>query len=189
MKDPIVTSLDARLAARVAAERAARGWPVADLAARSGVSRAMIAKIEKSTVKPTAALVGRLAAAFGLPLSHLFARMEEAPSRLARAGAQEVWTDPETRYRRRALSPPGDRDLQLTLVDLPPRARVRYPADAYTFIRQQIWVQRGTLTFREGGTTHTLAAGDCLQLGPPSPCTFENRTTRPCRYLVAVARR
>lgn len=189
MKDPIVASLDGRLAARIAVEREARGWTTAALAARSGVSRAMIAKVENGAARPTAALVGRLSAAFGLPLSQLFARIEETPSRLARARAQTTWTDPATTYVRRAISPPGDQALQLTLVDLPAGARVRYPADAYTFIHQQIWVQRGTLTFREGATTHRLAAGDCLQLGPPMPCVFENRSARPCRYVVAVARR
>lgn len=186
---PIVPSLDARLAARLQTEREARHWTVAELAARSGVSRAMIAKIERGAAKPTAALIGRLSAAFGVPLSLLFSRVEDAPARLVRARDQAVWTDPQTHYTRRALSPSGDAHLQLTQVDLPPRARVRYPADAYTFIRQQVWVQRGTLTLTEGRDVHVLGPGDCLQFGPPSPCTFENRTTRPCRYVVAVARR
>lgn len=189
MAKPIVSDLDARLAARIAAERDSRGWTVADLAARSGVSRAMIAKIERRGAQPTAALLGRVAAAFGLPLSLLFARVEAAPSRLARAAAQPVWTDPATRYVRRAVSPQGDPHLQLTVVDLPPGARVSYPADAYAFIHQQIWVQRGRLTFVEGRTEHDLRAGDCLQLGPPARCTFANPASRPCRYVVAVARR
>lgn len=187
--NPIVTALDDRLATRIAAERASRGWTVAELAARSGVSRAMIAKVEGGRAQPTAALVGRLSAAFGLPLSLLFARMEEPSSRVARCDDQPAWTDPASGYTRRALSPPGDADLQLTEVLLPPGATVRYPAEAYTFIRQQVWMLRGTLTLREGRERHTLRAGDCLQFGPPSPCAFENRTTTPCRYLVAVGRR
>lgn len=185
----IVAPLDARLAARVREEREHRGWTVLALAARSGVSRAMVAKVERGAVRPTAALLGRLAAAFGLPLSLLLARSEAEPPRLARRRDQQTWTDPATRYRRRAVSPAGDRALQLTLVDLPAGARVRYPADAYAFIHQQVWVVRGVLTFVEGRETHTLRAGDCLQLGPPAPCAFENRTTAACRYLVAVARR
>jgi transcriptional regulator with XRE-family HTH domain len=186
---PIVPSLDARLAQRVGFERAARGWSVAELATRSGVSRAMIAKIERRAAQPTAALIGRLSAAFGLPLSLFFARVEEAPSRVARAGAQPVWTDPASRYVRRAVSPPGDTQLQLTVVDLPAGARVSFPAEAYAFIHQQIWVQRGRLTFVEGKVRHALGAGDCLQLGPPSRCTFANDSARNCRYVVAVARR
>lgn len=185
----IVSSLDARLAERLRDERTGRGWSTAELSTRSGVSRAMIARVEAGAVQPTAALLGRLAAAFGVPLSLLFARAEAPPSRLMRHADQPVWRDPETRYVRRALSPPGDAALQLTQVDLPAGATVRYPSEAYAFIHQQIWVLSGTLTFVEGRETHVLEAGDCLELGPPAPCTFSNRTRRACQYVVAVARR
>ena len=181
--------LDERLAARVALERGARGWGMAELATRSGVSRAMISKIERCETKPTASLLGKLSAAFGLPLSLLLARVEGEPSRLARAKSQLRWIDPETGYRRRALSPPSDGLLQLTEVELPPRARVMFPAAAYSFIHQQIWVLDGRLTLREGVDTHELATGDCLTLGPPAECTFENVTRRMCRYIVVVVRR
>ena len=185
----IVSTLESRLAERIRDERIGRGWSTSELSARSGVSRAMVARVEGGAVQPTAALLGRLAGAFGVPLSLLFARAEGAPSRLVRHADQSVWRDPETRYVRRALSPPSDAALQLTLVDLPPGATVRYPSEAYAFIHQQIWVQTGTLTFVEGPDTHVLEAGDCLQLGPPAPCTFANRTRRSGRYLGAVARR
>ena len=88
----------------------------------------------------------------------------------------------------RAASSPSDAVLQLTEVSLPPRARVSFPAGAYTFIHQQIWVLEATLTFHEGGDVHVLEAGDCLTLGSPADCTFENAGRRTCRYVVAVAR-
>jgi transcriptional regulator with XRE-family HTH domain len=184
----VTDSLDDRLAERVATERETRGWSVADLALRSGVSRAMIVKIERGDAKPTASLLGKLSVAFGLPLSLLFARVEATPSRVVRAAERTWWTDPETRYRRRAISPPHDQFLQLVEVEFPAGARVAYPADAYTFIHQQVWVLDGQLSFREGSEVHELAAGDCLVLGPPADCVFENRTRRTCRYVVAVAR-
>ena len=184
----IVNDPTQSLAARIAVERQTRGWSLAELAERSGVSKAMISKIERGDVKPTASLLGKLSAAFGLPLSLLLARIEGTPSRVARAASQAWWTDPETRYRRRAISPPSDGRLQLTEIALPPGARVTFPAATYTFIHQQIWVVDGRLTFREGADTHELGAGDCLTLGPPSECTFENATRRTCRYVVAVAR-
>ncbi len=182
-------SLDQRLAARLQAEREQRGWSVAELAAKSGVSRAMISKIERGEANPTASLLVKLAAAFGLPLSLLLARAEGEASRLARAGDQQRWQDPESGYRRRAVSPPSDGLLQLTEVELPPGARVSFPAAAYTFIHQQIWILDGTLTFYEGATVQRLAAGDCLSIGPPVDHTFENATKRVCRYLVVVVRR
>ena len=36
---------------------------------------------------------------------------------------------------------------------------------------------------------HRLAAGDCLVLGAPADCAFENASERPCSYLVVLSRR
>jgi transcriptional regulator with XRE-family HTH domain len=171
------------------AARAARSWTIADLAELSGVSKAMISKIERAEASPTAMLLGRLSGAFGLTLSRLLAGAEAAGQRLARFADQPVWCDPETGYVRRAVSPPSGGPLELVSVEIPPGARIAYPASAFTFIHQQIWVIGGTLMFREGDIEHHLAAGDCLQLGQPVECAFANPGPGPCTYLVAIVRR
>jgi transcriptional regulator with XRE-family HTH domain len=178
------------LAAAVAAARADQGLSASALAERSGVSRAMIAKIERAEVQPTAALLGRLSGALGLTLSELIARAEGADRRLARRAEQPVWTDPESGYTRRAVSPASGGPLELVEVELPAGARVAYPADTYAFIHQQLWVLAGELRFLEGEVEHALAAGDCLQLGSvPVACAFRNAGATACRYLVALTRR
>lgn len=181
--------LSASLAAAVQAARLALDLTVSALAERSGVSRAMIGKIERGEAQPTAALLGRLSGALGLTLSELVARAEGGDRRLARAADQPTWTDPVSGYRRRAVSPTTGGPLELVEVELPAGAEVSYPADSYAFVHQQIWVLAGRLAFREGGTDHDLGPGDCLQLGPPVPCTFANHTEEPCRYAVAITRR
>jgi transcriptional regulator with XRE-family HTH domain len=180
---------DEALAAAVLAAREAQGLSTSALAERSGVSRAMIAKIERAEAQPTAALLGRLSGALGLTLSELIARAEHAGSRLARAQEQPVWTDPESGYSRRAVSPAAGGPLELVEVTLPPGAEVPYAADTYAFIHQQLWVLDGILRFLEGAMEHLLAKGDCLQLGPPDDCVFINPGRADCRYLVALTRR
>jgi transcriptional regulator with XRE-family HTH domain len=186
-------ALDIRLAARVRTERDARGWSLTELAERSGVSRAMIHKIERGDSSPTAALLGRLSGAFGLTLSELLARAEGTAQtvRLLRAADQPQWRDPATGYLRRQVAPfPGSTlPLELVHVELPAGATVAYPAAAYTFIQQLVWVLKGQLTFMEGAVTHELGAGDCLELGTPVDRAFRNATCAPCEYLVAVLRR
>ena len=179
------------LASTLRAARQARDLSAGALADRAGVSRAMIGKIERGTVQPTAALLGKLAGALGMTLSELVARAEEdTPSgRLARLADQPVWTDPDTGYRRRAVSPAPGGPIELVEVELPGGKRVSFPPDTYTFVHHQIWLLAGRLDFHEGDTVHELAAGDCLQLGPPAPCSYVNPTGQPCRYLVALARR
>jgi transcriptional regulator with XRE-family HTH domain len=180
--------LTAELAATLQAARADRELSVNALADLSGVSRAMIAKIERGEVQPTAALLGRLSAALGLTLSELFARTEGQTPRLARATDQTVWVDPKTGYRRRSVSPAGGA-IQLVEVELPAGAEVAYPAESYALANHQIWVLQGRLRFQEGDVEHDLHAGDCLELGAPAPGTYRNATDRPCRYLVVLSRR
>lgn len=185
----MIDDLGARLAQRLRNERETRGWSLNELAERSGVSRAMISRIERGEASPTAVLLGRLSGAFGLTLSNLLARIETAGERLRRAADQPVWRDPETGFVRRAISPAGNGDLELVAGELPPGASIAYPASSYAFIRQQIWLQSGLLDFDEGGLVTRLEPGDCLELGPPTDCRFVNPGTEPARYLVVVARR
>lgn len=147
----------------------------------------MISKIERGEASPTAALLGRLSGAFGLTLSTLLARAEKQSGRLVRAAEQPQWCDPATRYLRRQVSP-AEFPIELTRVELPVKASVSFPASAYVFIRQLIWVLNGRLTFMEGNATHKLGPGDCLELGLPSDCTFRNNGQSACVYLVAILR-
>jgi hypothetical protein len=103
---------------------------------------------------------------------------------------QSRWTDPETGYIRRQIAPaPGsDIPLDVVQVELPAAASVTFPARNYASVRQLICMSDGCLTFLEGEVAHTLSAGDCLELGPPTDCTFRNDQSDPCRYVVIVLR-
>ena len=57
------------LGAKVAAERAERGWSLAQLAQRAGISAAAVHKIEKSGMTPTIASLMKIAAALGRSVS------------------------------------------------------------------------------------------------------------------------
>ncbi len=181
----LADEFDRSLGLRVRAEREGRGWSLTELSERAGVSRAMIHKVERGESSPTAALLGRLCGAFGFSISTLIARAEAGSERLSRRADQPVWVDPETGYRRRHISP-ATAPAELIEVELPPGARVAYPAAAYAFQRQMLHVTDGALTFVEGETTHRLEAGDCLTLGPPADCAFLNEGPEPCRYLVVL---
>jgi transcriptional regulator with XRE-family HTH domain len=189
MMTVVPDTLSTSLAAALQAARQARGLSVSALAERSGVSRAMIAKVERGEAQPTAVLLARLAAALGMTLSELVARAEDTGGRLLRAADQPTWTDPASGYRRRAVSPASGRPLELVEVELPAGARVGFAADAYALVHQQIWMLDGHLRLHEGDTVHELDTGDCLQLGPPAPREYVNPTYQPCRYLVALTRR
>jgi transcriptional regulator with XRE-family HTH domain len=178
----------ARIARRLRLERDMRGWSLADLAERSGVSKATISKIEREEVSPTAVILVRLAGAFDLTLAGLLLRAEGEGKRLARAAEQPVWRDPETGYLRKQVFNRPDHPLEVAQIELPAGQRVVLPASSYAHIRQAVWVQSGDLVIVEGGDRHLLSAGDCLGFGPPAEVTFANETAAPCVYLVVLAR-
>jgi len=177
------------LAARLRQQREARGWSIGQLAEKAGVSKGMISKVERGEASPTAALLGRLSGALSVTMSALLAGYESISRDVRKASAQALWTDPETGYQRRQVLIAQGMPLEIVEVELPANTAVDMPASAYAFIRQAFLVLSGRLTFTEGRIRHELDAGDCLELGDPAACRFENLSEQPCRYLVIVLRR
>ncbi|TPK70828.1 helix-turn-helix transcriptional regulator [Mesorhizobium sp. B2-4-15] len=185
--DDIANDISQGIGRRIRTERTMRDWSLAELAERSGVSKAMLSTIERGMTSPTATLLVRIAAAFGMTLSTLIARVELQGGGVLREADQPVWRDPDTGYVRRHLSPACDMPLELIKVHLPAGARVSLPSASYAFIKQQIWLISGRLDFTEGDVVHRLEPGDCLALGAPSDCTF-HALEAGADYLVALVR-
>jgi len=179
---------NARLARRISEARTGRRWSLAELAERSGVSKAMLSKIERAEVSPTATVLLRIATAFDVTLAELLTSPAQDAARFVSRADQPVWIDPATQYRRRQIFLSGRLPMELVEVDLPAGASVSIPASSYAFIRQVVWAIEGQLTIVEGVARTVLQAGDRLEFGPPSDCTLLNASGTPCRYLVAVLR-
>jgi len=180
-----------RLGERIRSERMKRQWSLAELANRSGVSRAMLSKIERGEASPTAELLVRIAAAFGMTLSSLIALAEMSTGgQLLRAEEQRRWTDPATGYVRRHVSPPSPEGLELIHVRLPPGEMVNFPADVYGLSTEVIWVLSGRLKFTDGDMTVDMLSGDCYRMGPtPVPRRYHAPGPEPAVYLVALVSR
>ncbi len=185
----ISDNLSDGIAVRVRTERESLKWSLADLAKRSEVSKAMISKIERGESSPTTAILGRLCAAFGITLSTFLTRAEGPVGRLIRASEQPNWIDPESGCARTLISPTAGGPIEMVAVDLPAGTEVIFPASIYAVFQQLVWVLVGQLTLTEGESKYQMNVGDCLELGPPSQCTFSNNTKKSCRYLVAASRR
>ncbi|MEW2304150.1 XRE family transcriptional regulator [Streptomyces sp. NPDC006655] len=191
--DPGADALVARIAARVRTERERRRWTLAQLADASGVSAAMISRIERGESSPTAVVLGKLSAAFRLGVASLLALAEGEPDAVAdtagvRRGADAAeWQDPGTGYRRRQITGPRF-PAEIAEIRLPAGARVPYPAAAFAFVRQLVWVLDGRLTFHDGDTVHELGTGDTVELGAPADRVFANTTATECRYAVVLTR-
>ncbi|MEV6057218.1 helix-turn-helix domain-containing protein [Streptomyces sp. NPDC052107] len=189
----IVDPLVGRIAARVRTERERRRWTLAQLADVSGVSQAMISRIERGESSPTAVVLGKLSAAFQLSVASLLALAEGTPddaqgvAGVRRRTDTAEWRDPGTGYRRRQITGPNF-PAEVAEIRLPAGARVPYPAAAFAFVRQVVWVLDGHLTFHDGDTVHELDTGDTIELGEPAERVFVNTTDSVCRYAVILTR-
>lgn len=185
-----VDLLESAIGERLRLLRTARSQTLEDLAAASGVSRAMISRIERGEASPTAQLLARLCAALDLTLSAFFAFSEEGGDPLSRREAQPVWRDPETGYQRRAVSPPNTPSrVEVVEVTFPPGARIAYPPEtARAGMTQHVWLFSGVLRMTIAGTVHDLRPGDCLYMSITEGHVFENPGDEPAHYAVVLDR-
>ena len=184
---PALTPADLRLAHRLRELRLARGWSLEDLAARSGVSRATLSRTENGQVSPTAAVLGRLCAAFELTMSRLLAQVEREHPALLPHEAQPLWIDPETGFRRRSVSPPASGyDCELLSCELPAGARIAYPEPPRAGLAHHLHLVSGALELTLDGEAHALKAGDCLRYKLHGASAFHAPGDAPARYFLVI---
>jgi transcriptional regulator with XRE-family HTH domain len=178
---------DTRLARRLHELRAERQWSLEELAATSGVSRATLSRVENHEVSPTAAVLGRLCAAFELTMSRLLAQVEANSPALLTQRDQPVWVDPETGFRRRSISPPApDFECEVLQCELPAGARIVYPSTPRRGLEHHLYLEAGALELTVDGRVHTLAPGDCLRYRLYGASEFRVLRARPARYFLVI---
>ncbi|OHV73085.1 XRE family transcriptional regulator [Ensifer sp. LCM 4579] len=184
------TTLERTIGERVRELRAAGALTLDELATRSGVSRAMISRIERGEASPTAQLLAKLCSALGTTLSALFASAGNDASPISRRAEQRLWRDPESGYLRRSVSPEGlGSPVDIVEVEFPPGARVvfeRQPADRG--ITQHLWLFSGRLELTMENGPLVLKAGDCLFMGLEEAHVFHNPYDETAHYAVILCR-
>jgi len=186
---PAEPEIERRIARRLAALRAERGFSLEELAERTGISRPTLSRLERGELSPTAAVLGKLCTAYGWTLSRLMADAETQPPNLVPAREQASWTDPDTRYRRRAVSPPspGLRG-ELVEVHVPKGAVVSFDTSPVAGLEHHLFLLEGALDLEVEGTLFKLRAGDCLRYVLSGPSRFEGTGPRGARYVIAIVR-
>ncbi len=183
----ILDTVERRIAERLGALRAERGWPLEKLAERTGISRATLSRIERGELSPTANMLGQLCAAYGWTLSRLIAEAEGQPTSLVHATDQVEWEDPESHYVRRAISPPGAGLWgEMVEVRFPRGAVVQFDSTPIPGLEHHLWMLEGTLDLTVEGKRFRLQAGDCLRYVLNGSTRFECVGKKAARYAVAM---
>jgi transcriptional regulator with XRE-family HTH domain len=178
-------SIELRIAQRIRSLRSARQWPLEELATRSGVSRASLSRIENGEVSPTAAVLCKVCAAFGLTLSRLMVLVEEGFAPFVPRETQLTWTDPDTGYQRRAVSPPAT-GLSGEVVEstLRPATRIAYENPPRLGLEHHLVMVEGALALTVSGHRHELRPGDCLRYRLDGGNIFETPAHSGARYFL-----
>jgi len=184
-----VSDTDNRLALRLAQLREQHGWSLDELALTTGISRASLSRIERAETSPTAAILNRLCAAYGVTMSRLLQEIEENTLLLLKAEQQLIWQDSSSGFQRRTVSPPG-REFKAELIEgvLPAGARIDYDAPPLQGMEQHIWLQSGGLSITMDAECWTLAEGDCLRFHLTGRSSFAADKHTGARYILVVCK-
>ncbi len=185
--EKVTAGFDGALAARLTHLRQARGLTLEALAEKADVSRASLSRIERGETSPTAAVLGRLAAAFEVPMADLFTVPGLESSPLVRLEDQPVWTDAKTGFVRRSVSP-SVAGYRGTVIEghLPAGETVAYSSPPVVGLEHHVVLLEGRLRVLLGETSHDLEPGDCLRFRLSSSNSYCAPGPDAARYLLTV---
>lgn len=177
-------SIDRQIALRLKSLRSERGWSLDELATRSTVSRATLSRLENAEVSATAAVLGKLCAAYGMTLSRLIRLVETDFAPLIPRDGQPVWIDPANGFVRRSVSPPA-RTLAAEALEcrLEPGTEIIYEQSPRPGLEHHIILTEGALSVTVEGREHRLRPGDCLRYQLFGRSEFRTGT-EPARYFL-----
>ncbi|MDQ3862139.1 MAG: XRE family transcriptional regulator [Actinomycetota bacterium] len=178
-----------RLGGRVRELRRERGLTLEELAERSGVSRAMISKLERGEKNPTLVVAAKLAEGLGVTLSRL-AGLEEREVVVVPRERRLVMRDPQTGFERQLLSPDiGGRGVEFIRDEIPEGSTSgEFPARPRG-VEGHIVVERGSLRAVLGGEEYLLEEGDALYFEASLPHRFDNAGEGECSYYLVISSR
>lgn len=187
---PQVGRLERVIAAQVRRMRQAAGLTLADLAARSGISKPMLSKIENAHTSCSLTTLARLADALDVPVTSLFRGADdqrEAVFTPAGAGARIVARGTRVGHDYTLLGGlrgPHKR-MEAHLVTLTERSET-FPLFQHPGT-ELLYMLAGEMVYGHGEASYTLRPGDALQLDGEGTHGPQDLVTLPIRFLSVVA--
>ncbi|MFJ4030306.1 helix-turn-helix domain-containing protein [Paenarthrobacter sp. NPDC089989] len=184
-------ALEGVIAVQVKRHRVDAGMSAAELANRTGLSKAMISKIESASTSCSLTTLQRLAQGLNVPVTALFQGADtEREATLTRAGEGSVTVRSGTRhgheYRSLGSLKRRDQAIEPSLVTLTSASDVfpqfQHPGTEF------IYMLEGRMVYGHGSYEYELATGDSLVFegeGPHGPLRL---VELPIRFLAVSAR-
>jgi transcriptional regulator with XRE-family HTH domain len=180
------------IGAKIRALRLKRKIGLVDLGKHTGLSPAMLSKIERGRLFPTLPTLLRIALVFGVGLEFFFAGAREQPliAIARKADRVQLPERPGTRdaaYRFESLDYPAtERRFNCYLAELFPVAPDKLRPHDHAGV-EFIYVMRGTLTLHMNGEEYSLDEGDAIYFDAAMPHAYRRSAGRTCTAIVVTA--
>jgi transcriptional regulator with XRE-family HTH domain len=179
-----------RLGGRVRELRRGRGLTLEELAELSGVSRAMISKLERGEKNPTLVVAAKLAEGLGVTLSRLAGTEERREVSVVPRERRMVMRDPETGFERQLLSPNFvGRGIEFIRNEIPEGSTSGEFPPHRRGVEEHIVVERGSLRVILDGEEYLLREGDALYFEADVTHRFDNAGEGECSYYLVISSR
>jgi transcriptional regulator with XRE-family HTH domain len=174
-QQPVDEDLTPRVGENLRKLRTEHGLSLEKLAARCGVSRAMLGQIELGQSAPTINVLWKISRGLGVTFSALLASEVKKGPLVLRAKAARILTSNDRKFTSRALFP-VDQPRRVEFYELRLQAGAVEHAEAHApGTLENLVVSSGSVEIDVSGARHELSTGDALMFEADSPHVYRNR--------------
>ncbi len=188
MEKTLTKGLQSAIATRIGELRALRNETLDTLAAKSGVSKGMISRIEREKVGVSVETLSKISEALGVSISDLLRQNKRRKYVVCARNEQPIIEDKERGFFRRTLSPTFEnRSVEFVHNVLKPGCKTPiFPAHR-SGIEEHIFVLSGELTGHIDGEKITIAQGECLYFDASVDHSFRNDTHQDVSWVLVMS--
>lgn len=169
---------------KLRALRLQKGLTLSRLSSETGLSNALLSKLETERMFPTLQTLARICRVYGIGLGFFFADATEHSMSITRNLLARRGNRRETK-RQFPLNSKANSPFLATEVDLPPNHTEALTEVGNAFIGV-IYVLEGVLQLESAGQKEALEAGDCVCLNSEMLIMWGTSGTSRCRALVVT---
>lgn len=149
------------IAQNVLRARRERGWSLRDLAEHSGVSKALLSRIERGEANPSVETLWRIVGAIEVPFSELIQSGNSEPQ-LVHKGEGRFWVTEDSAMEVQLIyAATGQPRIEIYSLGMPANARSEWHSHG-AGTNEHVLVSEGELLLTFGGKDYRLAPGDFL---------------------------
>ena len=169
---------------KLRALRTQKKLTLARLAAETGLSTALLSKLETDRMIPTLPTLATICRVYGVGLSHFFSEPDHHMLSITRKAHLEGTVRGPESMKAIPLSPPrSSTGLMAEMIEVPTAASEALSGLYTRDTSGLIYVIEGRLQLAAGGLHEALEAGDCVFIDTRMPLVWSAAGKHPCRVI------